>query len=120
MRLSAGRTRFARTALGRQQGEQGATPCIRHQICAILEGVSFVENLRSRCGIQTAASGKRAALRIRTAKKHKRCEAGVTLIELFIASSLLVILASAALPIVRTTIVRSKEVDRKSTRLNSS
>ena len=44
------------------------------------------------------------------AKKHKRSEAGVTLLELFIASSLLVILASAALPIVRNTIVRSKEV----------
>ena len=34
----------------------------------------------------------------------------MTLLELFIASSLLVILASAALPIVRTTVVRSKEV----------
>ena len=72
--------------------------------------MSFVENLRSRGGLHTAASGKRAALRIRAAKKHKRSEAGVTLLELFIASSLLVILASAALPIVRTTIVRSKEV----------
>lgn len=34
----------------------------------------------------------------------------MTLLELFIASSLLVILASAALPIVRTTVVRSKQV----------
>ena len=39
----------------------------------------------------------------------RRSESGVTLLELIIASFVLLILASAALPVVRVTIVRSKE-----------
>jgi general secretion pathway protein G len=67
-----------------------------------------MRNLLAPSVLAATAGRKRAARRIR-AGKHKRLEAGLTLLELFIASSLLVILASAALPIVRTTIVRSKE-----------
>jgi general secretion pathway protein G len=43
------------------------------------------------------------------ARRGRRSESGVTLLELIIASFVLLILASAALPVVRVTIVRSKE-----------
>lgn len=45
----------------------------------------------------------------RVSARGKRGEKGVTLLELIIASAVLLILASAALPVVRVTIVRSKE-----------
>src|SRR5258706_12683404 len=48
-------------------------------------------------------------------KQHKRLrrnpEAGMTLLELIIACSILVILSSAALPVARYSIVRSKETE---------
>ena len=69
--------------------------------------VSFVRNFLAR-SVLASAWRTRAARRLRVGK-HKRSQAGLTLLELFIASSLLVILASAALPVVRTTIVRSRE-----------
>ena len=40
-----------------------------------------------------------------------RSESGMTLLELIVASSILLILASAALPVVRFTIVRQKETE---------
>jgi general secretion pathway protein G len=43
--------------------------------------------------------------------KKRRSESGVTLLELIIASSLLLILSSAALPVVRFTIVRQREAE---------
>ncbi len=43
--------------------------------------------------------------------RTKRSEKGVTLLELIIASSLLLILATAALPVVRFTIVRQREAE---------
>jgi len=43
--------------------------------------------------------------------RTKRAETGVTLLELIIASSLLLILSAAALPIVRFTIVRQREAE---------
>jgi general secretion pathway protein G len=46
-----------------------------------------------------------------SAKRHGRNEAGMTLIELIIACTILVILASAALPVARYTIMRRKEVE---------
>jgi general secretion pathway protein G len=42
-------------------------------------------------------------------KRRKPSERGVTLLELIIATSILLILSTAALPVVRMTIVRSKE-----------
>lgn len=44
-------------------------------------------------------------------KRAKRSQKGLTLLELIIAASILLILSSAALPIVRVTIVRSKEAE---------
>ena len=48
-------------------------------------------------------------LRVR-GKKGRHAEAGMTLIELIIACSILVILATAAMPIARYSIMRKKEV----------
>ena len=45
----------------------------------------------------------------RASKKMKRSERGITLLELIIASSILLVLATAALPVMRTTVVRTKE-----------
>ncbi len=53
--------------------------------------------------------GKKIAPLRRGNKKPRRSERGLTLLELIIASSILLILASAALPVVRMTVVRSKE-----------
>src|ERR1700722_10585317 len=49
----------------------------------------------------------------RTTRKiaPRKTEAGMTLLELIIACSILIILASAALPVARYAIVRSKEVE---------
>ena len=44
-------------------------------------------------------------------KGQRSSEAGMTLLELIIACSILLILASAALPIQRYTIVRQREVE---------
>jgi general secretion pathway protein G len=44
-------------------------------------------------------------------KRRKSSQSGLTLIELIVAASILVILASAALPVVRFTIVRAKETE---------
>lgn len=43
--------------------------------------------------------------------QRRRSEAGLTLIELIIACAILVILASAALPVARRTVVRPKEAE---------
>src|SRR5437660_7352127 len=43
--------------------------------------------------------------------KRRNTEAGMTLLELIIACSILIILASAALPVARYSIVRSKETE---------
>jgi len=43
--------------------------------------------------------------------KPRNAEAGMTLLELIIACSILIVLASAALPVARYSIVRSKEVE---------
>jgi general secretion pathway protein G len=40
---------------------------------------------------------------------HKRIERGITLLELMIATSILLVLATAALPVFRMTVVRTKE-----------
>ena len=47
--------------------------------------------------------------RVQLKSRRRNPEAGMTLIELIIACSILVILASAALPVARYSIVRSKE-----------
>ena len=49
--------------------------------------------------------------RLQAKMKRRNSEAGVTLLELIIACSILVVLASAALPVARYTIVRSKETE---------
>lgn len=43
--------------------------------------------------------------------RHIRKQAGLTLLELIIASAILLILASAALPVMRFTIIRAKEAE---------
>jgi general secretion pathway protein G len=53
---------------------------------------------------------KHVAERGRTARRlYRSREAGITLLELIIACSILLILSSAAMPLVRITIVRSRE-----------
>ncbi|HTZ31059.1 MAG TPA: prepilin-type N-terminal cleavage/methylation domain-containing protein [Methylomirabilota bacterium] len=47
----------------------------------------------------------------RRVRRRHSSESGLTLLELIIASTLLLILASAALPLVRITIVRSREAE---------
>jgi general secretion pathway protein G len=47
-------------------------------------------------------------------KRQRRSEAGMTLIELIIACAILVILASAAMPVARYTIMRRKEAELRS------
>lgn len=46
--------------------------------------------------------------------RRKRSEAGLTLLELIIACSILVILASAAMPVARFTIIHRKEAELRS------
>jgi len=48
---------------------------------------------------------------IRNKTARRKSEAGMTLLELIIACAILVVLASAALPVARYSIVRSKEVE---------
>jgi general secretion pathway protein G len=50
-------------------------------------------------------------VRLQAKMKRRSSEAGMTLLELIIACSILVVLASAALPIARYTIIRSKETE---------
>ena len=47
--------------------------------------------------------------RVRSKSRQRNSEAGMTLIELIIACAILVVLASAALPVARYSIVRAKE-----------
>ena len=56
--------------------------------------------------LPSLARGRRTAL---LGGRLRRSETGITLLELMIASFVLLILASAALPVVRVTIARSKE-----------
>lgn len=44
-------------------------------------------------------------------RRRRTCEAGLTLLELIIASTILLILSSAALPVFKYTVVRSKEYE---------
>jgi general secretion pathway protein G len=48
---------------------------------------------------------------IRPPSKKRRLQRGMTLLELIIACSILVILSTAALPVVRLTVVRSREME---------
>jgi general secretion pathway protein G len=73
------------------------------------EKVDSMLHRLSRAALPAHAQAKQTALLIRGSKKPKRFERGLTLLELILASSILLILASAALPVVRVTIVRSKE-----------
>jgi general secretion pathway protein G len=59
--------------------------------------------------MQALPGKKKLALSNCLSKRGKRSERGVTLLELIIAASILLILSTAALPVVRMTIVRSKE-----------
>jgi general secretion pathway protein G len=58
---------------------------------------------------QSRARGKKTASLGGLHGRFRRSESGMTLLELVIASFVLLILASAALPVVRVTIERSKE-----------
>jgi general secretion pathway protein G len=49
--------------------------------------------------------------RAKTTSRPKQSQRGMTLLELIIASSILLILASAALPVFRFTVVRAKEAE---------
>ena len=49
--------------------------------------------------------------RIQRKPLRKNSEAGMTLLELIIACSILIVLASAALPVARYSIIRSKETE---------
>ncbi len=73
------------------------------------EGVSLLSNRIAGAVTQVPACDKKPLPLRRANKRLKRFEKGVTLLELIIASSILLILASAALPVVRMTVVRSKE-----------
>src|SRR5205807_7887005 len=53
--------------------------------------------------------GRNIAPRYDAPRRRTGSERGVTLLELIIASSILLILASAAMPVVRVTIVRTRE-----------
>jgi len=59
--------------------------------------------------LQDLALEKKTVLQVPAGRKLKRSERGITLLELIIASSILLVLATAALPVVRTTVVRTKE-----------
>jgi general secretion pathway protein G len=48
---------------------------------------------------------------MRARKRASDRESGLTLIELIIASSILLILSSAALPVLRFTVIRAKEAE---------
>src|SRR5207253_4817005 len=58
---------------------------------------------------EARARGKRTAPLGGRRGRRNRSQRGMTLLELIVASFVLLILASAALPVVRVTIVRSKE-----------
>src|SRR5438105_11396289 len=49
--------------------------------------------------------------RVQLKSRQRNSEAGMTLLELIIACSILIVLASAALPVARYSIVRSKEAE---------
>jgi general secretion pathway protein G len=52
-----------------------------------------------------------AKYRPNTSRRYRSSEAGLTLLELIIACSILMILSTAAMPLVRITIVRSREAE---------
>ena len=58
---------------------------------------------------RASVCAEKTVQRIQAYTRSKRAETGITLLELIIASSILLVLATAALPVVRFTIVRSKE-----------
>jgi general secretion pathway protein G len=68
-----------------------------------------LQQLRTALVMQALPGKKKLALSNCLRKRGKRSERGVTLLELIIAASILLILSTAALPVVRMTIVRSKE-----------
>ncbi len=71
--------------------------------------VNTLARLIARPLSESRAGGKRTAPPDGRRGRLRRRETGVTLLELIVASFVLLILASAALPVVRVTIVRSKE-----------
>lgn len=74
------------------------------------EWVSFLNHLFGRESAQDASVEGRRKSPKRGNKLRARSQSGLTLLELIIASAIMVVLASAALPVVRVTIVRTKEV----------
>lgn len=68
----------------------------------------FAISMKRRVRQALACGAKPAPLQ--PAKKGRRCsESGITLLELIIAASILLVLASAALPVVRFSVQRTKE-----------
>ena len=70
------------------------------------KAVNFMTNLIA----HSPAHGFRVKRQVASPRRvHKRVERGITLLELIIATSILLVLATAALPVVRMTVVRTKE-----------
>jgi general secretion pathway protein G len=68
----------------------------------------FVKSIARRVG-QAPATGGRPARRLPSNTGRRHSESGVTLLELIIATSILLVLATAALPVVRFGVQRQKE-----------
>jgi general secretion pathway protein G len=92
-----------------EEPESSATPVHQASELRYPERVNFLPNLIARSVKQALACGNNIAPLRRENKTHKRSQRGVTLLELIIATSILLVLASAALPVVRMTVVRTKE-----------
>jgi len=73
------------------------------------ERVKVLPHFGASHALQDLALEKKTVLQVPAGRKLKRSERGITLLELIIASSILLVLATAALPVVRTTVVRTKE-----------
>jgi general secretion pathway protein G len=73
------------------------------------ERVNFLANLIARSRTHALLVGRQIAPLRRVHKRLRRSERGITLLELIIAASILLVLASAALPVVHMTVVRTKE-----------
>jgi general secretion pathway protein G len=71
--------------------------------------VNSLQQSQTRLLTQAFPVKKKLVLSNLVSKRRKSSERGVTLLELIIASSILLVLSTAALPVVRMTIVRSKE-----------
>ncbi len=89
--------------------KSSATPVHHASELRYPERVNFLPNLIARPVKQALACGKKTAPLRRVNKTLQRSQRGVTLLELIIATSILLVLATAALPVVRMTVVRSKE-----------